>query len=510
MSTLRILHLEDSDPDALLVRHTLRREKIACEIQRVATEEGFTRALTESTLDIILADCALPSFDGMSALALAMSLAPDVPFIFVSGAIGETQAIDSLKAGATDYVLKDNLMRLAPAIRRAREEWQERSLRKHAEKSRDRLVTVIEQSSEAVMITDTDGTIEYVNPAFKRITGYTANEAIGKTPRILNSGKHDKHVFERMWHHLDAGKVWSGRLINRRKNGELYHEDAVISAMRESDGNITRYVAVKRDITREVELENQLQQAQKMDAMGGLAGEIAHDFNNLLAIIQTNAELALYDIPGTSECRDNVTEIMDTIEHGKSLVNRLLTFSRRQPVELAEVNVNEVIGHAVKLIKRLMNGSISLATDFADDIAPVEADINQLEQIIINLAINARDAMPNGGTLTFCARNLTVDSETTVHDRKLACGQWVAIDVRDTGDGIPPAIMDRIFEPFFTTKVTGEGNGLGLSSVYGIVKKFGGEISVKSALHEGTTFQIYLPRYRNEESHTFIASEPQP
>ncbi len=490
---LIILHLEDSDMDARLLRLTLNAEGIACRLLRAQNESEYLSLLTTNDLDLILADYSLPSFNGLSALHLAIKEKPEVPFLFVSGAIGEVQAIESLKSGATDYILKDNLKRLGPSIQRALRERDERRMRQQSEAYRNKLATAIEQSGEAVVITDTNAVIQFVNPAFENISGYCQREVIGKTPAILKSEKHDPEFYRHLWEMIGQGKNWSGRFINRRKNGEIYHEDSVISPVKNDAGDIVNYVAVKRDITHEVVLQEKLRHGQKMEAMGVLARGLAHDFNNLLAIILANSELIARDLEDDVEKYDCIKEIYDAVEHGRSLINQLMTFSRRQTVKLEFIDLNQVVGDTIKILKRLLGEDISIHVELNAVPGVVEADIGQLEQIIINLTINSRDAMPDGGRLTLLTSNREISDEQSLHYRDLKAGRYVVIEIKDTGKGIPEEHLPRIYEPFFTTKEPGKGTGLGLSTVYGIVKNFNGYIHVESIVDQGTSFFIFLP-----------------
>ncbi len=492
---LAILHLEDSDVDALLIKKTLGRNAPGIAINRVENEAEYRQALDEKKFDIILSDYSLPDFDGPSALMLATEIVPDIPFIFVSGAIGEVQAIESLKSGATDYVLKDNLKRLIPAIKRALREQEEIIRRREAEVATRRLVTAIEQAGEAVVVTDKDGTIQFVNPAYSRNTGFSKEEAIGSSPKIVKSGEHNGAFYQELWETILSGKEWSGRFLNRRKDGVTYHEVCVISPITDEFGEIINFVAVSRDITNEVALEEQLRQAQKMEAMGVLAASVAHDFNNLLSVIIMRVELIARDIGKSSELNFSISDINAAAERGKSLINQLMMFSRRQEVKLQEIDINEVITDTLKLLNRLLGADITVKSSLEDKLYFIYADQHQLEQVFVNLAVNARDAMPEGGSLQIQTKNVTITQKTALKSTTLPPGDFVLTTVADTGVGMSSDIVDRIFEPFFTTKEVGKGTGLGLATVYGVAQKFGGYIDVESGIGKGTTFSIYLPKH---------------
>ena len=365
--------------------------------------------------------------------------------------------------------------------------------RKQAEAELTRLNTAIEQSAEAIVITDIDGNIQYVNPAFEQITGYPRNEVIGQNPRILKSGKHEEPFYKDLWDTITSGSVWRGRIINRRKDGSLYTEEDTISPVIDKEGKITNFVAVKRDISKEQMLEEQLLQSQKMEAVGTLAGGVAHDFNNLLTIIQGHAELMMLEISESDPNYRELRQIVNATTRAASLTRQLLLFSRKEMMEFKPINLNETIGNLLKMLKRLIGEDIRIVTSFDDDLWQVNADESNLEQVIMNIAVNARDAMPEGGTLNIKTENLSLSDEECRVIPGSYSGKFVRLTIEDTGTGIPKEIMDKIFEPFFSTKEVGKGTGLGLSVVFGIVKKHNGWINVYSEPGQGAVFRIYLP-----------------
>jgi len=363
---------------------------------------------------------------------------------------------------------------------------------KGAEKERLRLVTAIEQSAETIVITDNSGTIVYVNPAFEKITGYTREESIGANPRILKSGYQDNSFYKSMWETLTRGDVWSGYMINRKKDGSFFEEEATLSPVKDESGAIVNYVAVKRDITREMTLQKQLLHAQKMEAIGTLAGGIAHDFNNILQIIMGFSEILLQgEKEGTPEDSD-LQRIMDAAKNGAELVKGLLTFSRKVEPEFIPLNINSKVQLAVKILEHTLPKMIHLQTELSDDIWEISADPTQVEQILMNLALNARDAMPEGGRLTFSTRNITLDAKNCRFILGCLHGDYVQLTVSDTGHGMEKETAEHIFEPFFTTKELGSGTGLGLAIVYGIVQQHGGFIECITMQGRGTAFEIYF------------------
>jgi len=367
------------------------------------------------------------------------------------------------------------------------------SQRKRSEEVQRRLATAVEQAAEAIVVTDTQGIVQYVNPAFERISGYTREEVVGHTPSLLKSGQHDEVFYKSMWETIRRGEVWTGRFINKRKDGSIYHEDATISPVRDATDNLVNFVAVKRDITEHLELSRQLLQAQKMEAVGTLAGGIAHDFNNLLQVVLGYSELLLTDRQMDSHFIDDLARINRAARTGSDLVQQLLTFSRKSETNPRPLNLNHRIEQIQKLLERTLPKMVEIELLLKSDLPPIHADPTQIEQILMNLAINARDAMPNGGTLAIETDEVTLDED---YCRTHLCpnpGRFVVLQVSDTGEGMDPETLEHIFEPFYTTKGPGEGTGLGLAMVYGIVQHHEGFIRCYSEPGKGTSFKIYWP-----------------
>lgn len=358
-----------------------------------------------------------------------------------------------------------------------------------------RLSTVVEQAAESVMITDTDGVIVYVNPAFEHISGYTQAEVVGQTPRLLKGGQQSFELYQELWAMISAGEVWRGRFINKNRDGELYIEDATISPVRNESGTIVNYVSVQRDVSRELQLEEQYRQAQKMEAVGRLAGGVAHDFNNMLVIINGYCEILLRrHLNNNDTIRKFVEEIHQAGERAAGLTRQLLAFSRKQLLQPEIIDLNEIIIELEKMLLRLIGEDIELITQLRPGLGQIKADPGQIEQIVMNLVINARDAMPNGGILIIETANVELDETYTRQHADVTPGPHVMLAVSDNGVGMDAATQAHIFEPFFTTKGMGQGTGLGLATVFGIVKQSGGDIWVYSEPGQGTAFKIYLPR----------------
>lgn len=352
----------------------------------------------------------------------------------------------------------------------------------------------LNSSADGVVLTDRNGTIEWVNPAFTAVSGYTLEEAVGRNPRdLLKSGVQDETSYRQMWSTILQGRVWTGEMTNRKKNGSLHLEEQTITPVRNADGAITHFVGVKRDLTEQKRLEQRFLQAQKMEGIGRLAGGVAHDFNNLLTIINGTCELALIELPIDHPLRSEFEEIQSAGDRAARLTKQLLAFSRKQILVPAVVNVGAHVTQSATMLRRLIGKDITLVLDAPEDgQLHVFADPNQLEQVMLSLAVNARDAMPVGGTLTIGVAAVTVTPEfAALHE--VTPGPFVALRVADTGAGMTREVGERIFEPFFTTKGPGKGTGLGLAAVYGVVHQSGGTIEVTSEPGQGSCFTVYFP-----------------
>jgi len=370
-----------------------------------------------------------------------------------------------------------------------------------SKKTREELSKVaraVEQSVESVVITDKRGTVEYVNPSFTRISGYTFEEAVGQNPRLWQSGETTQKEYKKLWGTILTGNVWRGEFFNKRKNGELYQVSAIISPIKASDGTITHFVGVEDDITERIKTQRALQQAQKMEAVGQLTGGIAHDFNNILAVVLGNLQLLQRRTKDDSKLQKLAATGVEASLRGADLTRQLLAFSRRQELNPEVLDANELVANMDNMLRRTLSETVEIKTVLGDGLGRIKADPAQLESAILNLSINARDAMPQGGVLVIETSNADLD-EAYVEDHPYAkTGPYIYISVTDTGTGIPADMLDSIFEPFFTTKEVGKGTGLGLSMVYGFVKQSNGHVTVYSEKNQGTCFRIYLPRTVDE------------
>jgi len=363
--------------------------------------------------------------------------------------------------------------------------------RKRSEEEYQRLVIAIEQAAESIMITDVENRIQYVNPAFERVTGYDREEVLGKKPSILHSGKHDAAFYREIWTTLMSGKSWHGHFVNKRKDGTLFEEEATISPIKEKGGQIISYVAVKRDVTHEIDLQKQVYHAEKMDAIGRLAGGVAHDFNNLLTIINGYSELMIKSIMPSDPLYGHVQQIIKACARASTHTKQLLAFSRRTPMKQKVIDLNATLIDMVSVLKRLVNENIDLVTRFKEGTGNIKADPAEVEQIIVNLVVNARDAMPRGGKLVIETDRVSLDQKYCRSHIDATPGEYMLLSVQDNGIGMDEETKARIFEPFFTTKE--QGTGLGLPTVFGIVRQNKGHVECYSEKGKGTLFKIFLP-----------------
>lgn len=638
---IRVLHVEDSPHDRALVGDALTVDSAGFAVAPAADRAEFTSALDQGAFDVVLSDFNILGFEGFEVFDAVRGRFPEMPFIYVTGTGTEEVAVEAMKRGADDYVIKSTqhirrlprtimtvLERRAAVRERARVEMQlsqerhllqtivdhlpdriyikdldsrfvfanrallealrvpdmaavlgrtdadfhapelaarfradeqalvasGRALMNREERlegpdgqerwslttkvpwrdargqvvgligiSREitelkwhqeevqRLATAVEQASESVVITDLEGRIIYVNPSFEEVTGYTRAEALNEKPSILKSGEQDASFYGELWETIASGGVWRGRLINRRKDGSRYVEDAVISPIRNASGAIVSYVAVKREVSREVVLEQQLREAQKLEAIGTLAGGIAHDFNNILGAILGYAEMLGQSLPDAGRPREDLRQIEQAARRAQSLVSQILTFSRRAEEHREPVRLGEVLREALGMLRATLPANIAIDERIAVPEALVYADAAQMLQMAVNLCTNGYQAMRGGGgTLTVTLEYAGSGPIPVGATRELPPGDYVCFEVRDTGDGMDARTRDRLFEPFFTTKGPGEGTGLGLATVHGIVHGHGGAIHVESAPGAGSAFTVYLPRHAGVAAAAPLPAEAPP
>jgi two-component system cell cycle sensor histidine kinase/response regulator CckA len=634
---IRVLIVEDVDEDALLLVAELKRGGYDVTFDRVDTAAAMRNALQQKSWDLILCDFTMPYFNGAAALRLARECGTDVPFIYVSGTIGEEAAIEAMKSGAQDYVMKTNLARLTPAVERELNEAQVRResrqadtamresehkyrhlfealsdavflideesgriidtnrraelllgrtrteilgsnqsqflasqneqpvfdalraiadgerpggcelevfrqdrhavpvhasasrielygrpllltlLRDISERNRmdeqlRQLSRAVEQSPASIVITDLQGNITYVNPKFTGITGYTFAEAVGKNPRILKSGETPPGRYQQLWQTITSGQEWRGEFHNRKKNGELYWELASISPITDEAGRITHFLAVKEDITDKKKLEAQFIEAQKMEVLGRLAGGVAHDFNNILAVIIGYSDLLIQELGADDSRAKLAEEIRHASERAAGLTQQLLIYSRKEMKQPVLLDLNKELQNMNKMLRRLVNEHVVMTLIPGTQPARIKADPGYVGQVLMNLVVNARDAMPNGGQLTITTSHAVLDENDAHAHPGLAPGDYVMLGVSDTGTGMTDDVKAHLFEPFFTTKSKGKGTGLGLATCQTIVKQSGGCIGVDSAPGKGTTFKVYFPCVDEPFDHDaqLVKAEPLP
>ncbi|MDQ5987010.1 MAG: Sensor histidine kinase RcsC [Syntrophus sp. SKADARSKE-3] len=367
--------------------------------------------------------------------------------------------------------------------------------RKRVDAERRQLMAAIEQAAEAMVMTDVQGVIRYVNPAFERMTGYTREEVMGRNLRFLKSGKQDELFYRNLWNTITGGKMWEGRIVNKRKDGMHYTEEMTISPVRDPAGRIVNYVAVKRDITEHIQLVAQLVQAQKMEAVGLLAGGVAHDFNNMLSVIIGYTELAMNKLDPAQPLHADLEEIYKAAIRSTDITRQLLAFARKQTIMPEVIDLNQNVEGVLKMLRRLIGEDIELAWLPHVGLWPVKIDPVQVGQVLANLCVNARDAIADVGRISIETGNAVFDETYCNHHVGYIAGEYVLLAVSDDGCGMDRELIDHIFEPFFTNKELGHGTGLRLSTVYGIVKQNNGFINVYSEPGKGTTFRIYFSRY---------------
>ena len=617
---MQLLHLEDSTTDAELIALLIRREWPACEIRHVATQPEYQEALEQGGFDLILSDYSLPGFDGLSALAMARAHFPETPFLFLSGTIGEERAVEALKRGATDYIIKDRPTRLVPAIRqafallieadrrrrteaalreneerfrqitenvvelialldlnacriyanpsyrdllgeaaavpgvdafaevhpedrgRARAAFAQvvrtgatqrceyrllmpdggvRELESHASVLRDsaaRIVNVLlvsrdvtarretearlrEQASlldrarDAIVATDLDHRIFYWNSSAERLYGWKAGEVFGQRLDMLELGFDPARFATARAQMLSSGE-WRGDFRLRTRTGETVLVESTWSLVVESDGRPRSILYIDTDVTERKKLETQLLRSQRMESIGTLAGGVAHDLNNVLTPILLSFEL-LASKATSEEDRKLIEKTKASATHGAALVQQLLAFARGAEAKRVRLDPSVALTDLQPLIRQSLPPTIKLSVQVSENPWVIQADVTQFNQVLINLCINARDAMPQGGKIEIVTKNINVDDALASVNPGVRAGPFLRISVVDNGLGIAPTIIDKIFDPFFTTKAAGKGTGLGLSMVAGILKSHGGFVQVESESGRGSTFHLFFPGIQN-------------
>ena len=497
-SLLRVLLVGSQEEDFFLIQEILDRNRRALPavLDHAGSLEEAKTMLQRGNYGLVLFEHETGDAAATKLLSEFLHTRGALPFILLTEHADEKAVAEIVQAGAYDCMERSQLTgaNLVRTIRCALSLHSTQQQRHVAEQSLRKLSCAVEQSADAIFITNSEGIIEYVNPAFEILTGYSPEEVTGRTSSILKSGEQAPVLYREVWETIRSGNAGRSIVVNRKKNGEVYYVDESISAIRDAEGRIANFVSNGRDFTERLRLEAQLLQSQKMDAIGHLAGGIAHDFNNLLTIITSYSELALDSVAPESPAQARIQEILSAARRAADLTRQLLAFSRKQPQALRVAELNPVVSGIVKTLRRLIGEDIELVFIPGKALGRIRLDPVQIEQILMNLAANARDAMPQGGQCTIETSNVQVDEQYV--DRKRAViptGRYAVLSLTDTGDGIPADHLSHVFEPFYTTKPSGKGTGLGLATVYGIVKQNQGFVWAYSEPGMGTVIKIYLP-----------------
>ena len=496
---LRILVLEDDPRDITLVVDQLTQAGFLVHADTVDTERDFVAKFESQSYDVILSDYRIPSWSGAQAFRLVKASGVDIPFILVTGTLGDEAAVDLIKEGVTDYILKDRLTRLPTAVRRA---LAERAIRIQGAQtihdlriSEARIMCLVESSIVAIAISDLRGNLLEANGAFLNLLGYSREDVRSgdlrfhdlTPPEFYESDRISSERLKR----TGVAPAWEKEFIH--KNGSHISVLIGVSTLIGPQGAPERVTFIV-DISEKKKLEQQLRKAQKMEAIGQLAGGIAHDFNNHLSVIIGFSEVLLGRETADEKMRSQCEQIKKAGERAASLTRQLLAFSRQQVLAPKILDLNRVVTETEKMLTRLIGEHIELSTNLDSSLGSVKADPGQIEQIIINLAVNARDAMSEGGKLAIKTSNVELDEEFALQHQPCIVGRYVLLTISDTGTGMDEQTIAHMFEPFFTTKEVGKGTGLGLATVYGVVKQSGGCVWVDSEIGRGSTFKIYLPR----------------
>jgi PAS domain S-box-containing protein len=510
MEVLKLFLIEDDDDVALLIRKSL--ERVEHQVTRCRTAADALIVLAQSSFDLVLLDQELPDMKGLDLLRTLAREGISVPVLMVTAWGNEHLATRVLHAGALDYIAKDPALTFLRELPKRVSE----SVRRHRLEHMNRLlVQALESARDGIMITDIQGSILEVNTALENLSGYSRQEMIGQTPRLFRSGVHPPEFYARMWQTILSRCSWQGEITNRRKDGQPRQMSMTISPIVDAQGRLTHFVGIQRDITEHKRLEQQLIQAQKMQSVGTLAGGIAHEFNNLLAGINGYASLGLRESGLTSTLHEFLQNVVNLSERAAMLTRQLLTFARKPALVRQPTVITDLLRATADLVTRTLHVEVALdvpppGSGGESDELPllVEADANQLQQALVNLSLNARDAMlcrsttdtllsgPNGsgGTVIFRLRPLVLADELTSFPQHVPPGDYLLVEVEDEGSGMTAEVLSQALDPFFTTKEVGQGTGLGLPMVFGIVQGHQGFLTIDSEPGKGTRVGLYLPR----------------
>ena len=497
---VRVLHLEDNEADHLLVCEMLRTDGLPCEMQLARNQPEFEQALQRDKFDVIISDFTLPSYDGLRALSLAEEWQKDVPFIFFSGTIGEETAVESLKTGAVDYIVKQRPHRLVAAVRRALQESAERARRKQAEQRIREQAALLDKAQDAIIVCNLADQVVFWNLSAQRIYGWSAEEAIGKRVHELHAEVLTSVLDEARQTLMKSGE-WHGELNGRAKDGHSVIVRSSWSLVHDDEGRPASNLIISTDITEQKVLEERFLRAQRLESIGVLVGGIAHDLNNALAPVLMGVGL-LENVQLPNGLAGVVETMKASAVRGSEMVQQILTFARGSGGKQSVIQSSRLVREMGKIISDTFPKSIVCRVQAGPEIWRVSGLAVQLHQVIMNLCVNARDAMPEGGTLVLAAENVVLDETAVANQPNAKPGRYLCLSVRDTGTGIPEQQIPDIFKPFFTTKAPGRGTGLGLSTSLTIVQKHGGFMSVASTIGRGTEFKVFLPAIENSGTET--------
>jgi two-component system cell cycle sensor histidine kinase/response regulator CckA len=488
--TVRVLHLEDDKNDRLFVQEMTHADGLDCEFTAVQTRNEFEKALHQGSFDLIISDYSMPSFDGMSGLSIAHELSPKTPFIFFSGTIGEDSAVKSLKRGAVDYVTKQRPHRLVPAIRQALRNAESQVLLQRTEEKNREQAELLDKATDAILVCDLSNRIIYWNESAERIYGWTEIEVIGKDMiEVLFHGKPPSQIQE-MMKGVDERGEWTGELHELTKDGKSVIVQGRATLIRDDNRQPKSLLLINTDITERKQLEEQFLRSQRLESLGVLISGIAHDLNNALAPVLLGIDM-LRTSPAEKE--DILKTMQSSAKRGADMVKQVLAFARGGDTHKTLIHVEPLVKEMGKIITDTFPKNIDCQVKLSKELWPVSGIPTQLYQVLMNLCVNARDVMPEGGTLSLVTENVRVDAAMAAGHPDAKLGNYVCVSVTDTGSGISAEQMQKIFQPFFTTKPMGKGTGLGLSTSLSIIKNHGGFLTVHSDVGRGTEFKFYLP-----------------
>ena len=487
----RLLLVDDNPDDRALAIRELRRDFPDLQIDQVIDAKSFAVALESTACDLVITDYQLRWSDGLAVLRAIKSRWPDCPVIMFTGTGSEEIAVEAMKSGLEDYVLKTTRQysRLPAVVRLA---FERRAQSRALQESESRCLALFNDVPIGLWKSTPEGRIIDVNPAAVQMLGYPDRDALlSVNAADLYVDAADRMRWEMLIGRDNAVRRFESRL--RHHDGSHIWVEENIRAVRDVEGRVLYFEGSVEDITERLKLEAQLRQAQKMESIAQLAAGVAHDFNNILTIVKGHTDLLLTNSNLPREFQEPLKKVSAAADRASNLTRQLLTFSRSQIMQQRAVDLNEVVGDVVSLLERTLGEDLELKFDFAPDLPAVYADAGMMEQIVMNLSVNARDAMPQGGRLNIRTSSVDIDLQYVQQNAEARVGRFVCLSVADTGVGMDALVLGRIFDPFFTTKEVGKGTGLGLATVYGITKLHRGWIEVSSQMGSGSEFKIFLP-----------------